>query len=65
MPLAERRERHAASLACLMQNSGNVWSTNFLNSLALTQQGEGVPDDHHASSKWVRSVREPRAASQR
>jgi trehalose 6-phosphate synthase len=65
MPPAERRERHAASLASLTQNSGNVWSKNFLNSLALTQQGEGLPDDRRGSTEWTRSIREPRVASHR
>ena len=33
MPLAERRERHAASLTRLARNSGTVWSTRFMQAL--------------------------------
>jgi trehalose 6-phosphate synthase len=33
MPLAERRERHAASLTRLARNSGADWSTRFLQAL--------------------------------
>jgi trehalose-6-phosphate synthase len=37
MPLAERRERHAAILTTLARNGSTVWSTHFLESLGAAQ----------------------------
>jgi len=65
MPLAERRERHAASLGRLRQNGGNVWSENFLRSLRLAQEGDPRQIDEDASAEWKRSQREARTVSQR
>ena len=65
MPLAERRERHAASLARLRQNGGDVWSENFLHSLHLDPAGDALPIEENASAEWTRSRREPRTVTQR
>jgi trehalose 6-phosphate synthase len=64
MPLAERRERHAASLARLRQNGGDVWSENFLHSLHLDPAGDALPIEENPSAEWTRSLREPRTATQ-
>ena len=63
MPLAERKERHAATLARLRQNGGNVWSENFLNSLRLTQAGDALPVEIEESAEWTRASHEASAAS--
>jgi trehalose 6-phosphate synthase len=65
MPLAERRERHAASLGRLRQNGGNVWSENFLRSLRVVQAADALPIEEDASAEWKRSQREARTVSQR
>ena len=65
MPLAERRERHAASLARLRQNGGNVWSENFLDSLRLAPAADALPIEEDASAEWTRSRREALTVSQR
>ena len=65
MPLAERRERHAASLGRLRQNGGNVWSENFLRSLRVAQAADALPIEEDASAEWKRSQREARTVSQR
>ena len=65
MPLAERKERHAASLSRLRQNGGNVWSENFLRSLRVVQAADALPIEEDASAEWKRSQREARTVSQR
>ena len=54
MPLAERKERHAATLSRLRQNGGNVWSENFLNSLRL--MGNGLPVEDEERAEWAGST---------
>jgi trehalose 6-phosphate synthase len=63
MPPAERRERHAASLAKLRQNSGTVWSKNFLKALSLTQAGNSLTAEDEETIEWTRSRHEASAAS--
>jgi trehalose 6-phosphate synthase len=65
MPLGERRERHAASLARLRQNGGTVWSENFLCALRLMQTGNGLPVEDEEGAEWTRSEHEASAASHR
>jgi trehalose 6-phosphate synthase len=45
MPLAERREQHAAMLAILARNGSTVWSTRFLESLGAQQLLSGPHAD--------------------
>ncbi len=64
MPLSERRERHAASLAKLRENGGRVWIENFLRSLRLAHAGNGFaaePDPR----EWGRSRHDEGAAYRR
>ncbi len=65
MPLAERRERHAASLAKLRENGGTVWIENFLRSLRLTQAGNGLSPEDREAMERTRSKREADAAYRR
>lgn len=45
MPLAERRERHGATLASLKANGSTVWSRRFLKSLGHPQMGGKISAD--------------------
>ncbi len=65
MPLAERRERHAASLAKLRENGSTVWIENFLRSLRLAHAGNGLNSEDREAMEWTHSKREADAAYRR
>ena len=54
MPLAERRERHAASLTRLVRNSGTDWSMRFLQALRRRPKPLAAPGEANQAKEASR-----------